>query len=195
MTELVATFTRFGEFAEFIIAVEEGLPWIKSYKGYSDRVDAIKVAVSKKFRILVLIDLGGTMFYRTDEKGIGSSHDFRYKRYSYFFRPGYAEMLTALAKNPRAVIAFYSSMWRKTITPVMHELLSGDDLEGLKSKIGIFDREYCSEMRDDKYYKDLADEPYATFRDLQKVFDDPYCKSNGFDASNTLLIDSDSKKV
>ena len=77
----------------------------------------------------------------------------------------------------------------------MHELLSGEDLEGLKSRIGIFDREYCSEMRDDKYYKDLADEPYATFRDLQKVFDDPYCKSNGFNASNTLLIDSDSKKV
>ena len=110
MLELVATFTRYSEFAEFITAVEEGLPWIKSYKSYSERVKAIEDAISKKFRILVLIDLGGTMFYRTDEKGVGSNHDFRYKRFSYFFRPGYAEMLTALAKNPRAVIAFYSSM-------------------------------------------------------------------------------------
>ena len=86
-------------------------------------------------------------------------------------------------------------MMRKTITPVMHELLGVPELESLKQQIGIFDREYCSEMRDFKYYSDLADEPYATFRDLQKIFDDDFCKSNGFNAENTLLIDSDSKKV
>ena len=50
------------------------------------------------------------MFFRTDEKGVGTNYDFRYKRYSYFFRPGYAEMLQELTKNPRTVIAFYSSM-------------------------------------------------------------------------------------
>ena len=61
---------------------------------------------------------------------------------------------------------------RKTITPVMFELLHGSELEGLRSQIGIFDREYCTEMRHSKYYSELIEEPYDTFRDLQRVFDD-----------------------
>ena len=50
-------------------------------------------------------------------------------------------------------------------------------------------------MRHSKYYSELIEEPYDTFRDLQRVFDDQFCRDNGFDASNTLLIDSESKKV
>ena len=175
--------------------VKEGLHWVTTYPDFEQKTDKIKEKVSKKFRILVLIDLGGSIFFRSDEKDVGTKYNFRYKRYSYFFRPGYAETLLKLTKNPRTVVAFYSSMQRKTITPVMHELLSSDELSSLKAQVGIFDREYCSIMRHDKYYKDLADEPYATFRDLQKVFNDPFCVNNGFDATNTLMIDSDTKKV
>ena len=50
-------------------------------------------------------------------------------------------------------------------------------------------------MRDSKYYSDLKEEPYDTYRDLQLIFDDQFCQENGLDANNTLLIDSDSKKV
>ena len=195
LTALVETFTRFSEFGEFISRVKEGLPWLKSYSEFQEKIDTVKEAVGKKFRMLILIDLGGSIFFRTDEKGVGNEFDFKFKKYKYFYRPGYAELLLTITKHPRTVVAFYSSMMRKTITPVMHELLGVPELESLKQQIGIFDREYCSEMRDFKYYNDLADEPYATFRDLQKIFDDDFCKSNGFNVSNTLLIDSDSKKV
>ena len=195
LLELVSTFTRYGEFVEFNRKIQESLTWVTSYPLFKEKMDTVKEAVGKKFPILVLIDLGGSIFFRTEEKDVGEQFDFKFKRFKYFYRPGYGETLLALTKHPRTVVAFYSSMMRKTITPVMHELLQGEVLEGLKTQIGIFDREYCTQMRHFKYYSEISDEPYDTFRDLQKVFDDKFCKDNGFNASNTLLIDSDSKKV
>lgn len=54
-------------------------------------------------------------------------------------------MLQQLAGHPCIMLCFYSSMMRKTITPVMHELLHDREgkLDLLKNKIGIFDRDYC----------------------------------------------------
>ena len=149
----------------------------------------------KKFRIMILIDLGGSMFFRSCDKDLPDDFNFKMKRYKYFFRPGYKQLLLKIANNPRTVVAFYSSMIRKTITPVMLELLSDPELKEIKDKIGIFDRAYCSQMRDSKYYSDLKEEPYDTYRDLQLIFDDQFCQENGLNANNTLLIDSDSKKV
>ena len=57
----------------------------------------MKDAICKKFRILVLIDLGGSLFFRSNDKDVGMQFDYKFKRYKYFFRPGYAETLLALA--------------------------------------------------------------------------------------------------
>ena len=72
-----------------------------------------------------------------------------------------------------------------------------DELEKLKPNIGCFDREYCSLMKECDHYKKLMPEgeDWATYRDLTKVFNDPKMQQKGFDASNTLLIDSESEKV
>ena len=71
LTALVETFTRFSEFGEFISRVKEGLPWLKSYSEFQEKIDTVKEAVGKQFRILILIDLGGSIFFRTDEKDVG----------------------------------------------------------------------------------------------------------------------------
>lgn len=47
---------------------------------------------------------------------------------------------------------------KKNITPVMHELFNDKDLKEFKDKIGIFDREFCSFMKDNKYYAHLAED-------------------------------------
>ena len=36
---------------------------------------------------------------------------------------------------------------------------------------------------------------WDTYRDLEKVFADPWCKKQGFNLKNTLLVDSDAKKI
>ena len=153
--------------------------------------------MSEKFKILVLIDLGGTVFFRTDKKDCGRSCDYKFKKYQYYWRPGYKEMLLRLVSEPSIQLCFYSSMMRKTIVPAMHELLHDQErkLDAIKGKIGIFDREYCKEMRDLEYYDAIKEEKYDTYRDLNSIFCDPYCQKKGYTAKNTLLVDSDSKKV
>lgn len=88
-------------------------------------------------------------------------------------------------------------MMRKTIVPAMHELLHDPEqrLDKIKNKIGIFDRDYCQEMRSLKHYDAIKQETYDTYRDLHSIFCDNWCKSKGYTAKNTLLVDSDSSKV
>ncbi len=50
-------------------------------------------------------------------------------------------------------------------------------------------------MRDLEYLDPIREKTYDTYRDLNAIFCDPYCKKKGYTAQNTLLIDSDSKKV
>ena len=50
-------------------------------------------------------------------------------------------------------------------------------------------------MIDDPNYEPLAEDPWDTYRDLNKVFADDFCKKNSFDQTNTLLVDSDQRKV
>ena len=140
--------------------------------------------MQKRHRVLVLIDLGGTVLYRTDKKDCGSRCDYKFKKYQYYWRPGYSEMLQRLAKHPRITFCFYSSMMRKTISPVMHELMHDDkgELDALKNQIGIFDREYCKEMSSLKCYDAIKEEKYDTYRDLQKVFSDEMVRQRKFSA-------------
>lgn len=55
---------------------------------------------------------------------------------------------------------------KKNITPVMHELLESDELISFKDRVGIFDREFNSEMTRYKCYAPLAENKWDTFRDL-----------------------------
>lgn len=117
------------------------------------------------------------MFHRTDKKNMRRC-DYKFKRYQYYWRPGYAEMLLKLTSHPRINLSFYSSMMRKTIVPTMYELLHDEErkLDALQQKVGIFDRDYNTEMSSLKYYDAIKEDPWDTYRDLTKVFADPYCK-------------------
>lgn len=87
-------------------------------------------------------------------------------------------------------------MMRKTIVPTMHELMHDPEgkLDAIKSKVGIFDREYCKEMRKLRYYEPAMEETYDTYRDLHSIFNDPVCQEKGCTERSTILIDSESRK-
>lgn len=84
----------------------------------------------------------------------------------------------------------------------MIELLK-DELEVMRTSENffVFDQPYSPLMKDHKYYKDILEEPYDRYRDLNTVwncehFINEYGADNlKFNAKNTLLIDSDDKKV
>ena len=50
-------------------------------------------------------------------------------------------------------------------------------------------------MKHSKYYSELAENEWDTYRDLQKVFHSNIFALKKFDRKNTLLIDSESEKV
>jgi len=108
------------------------------------------------------------------------------------------EFLLSMFKNPRICLAYYSSIMAKNLIPVMIELLQGE-LEPLRlnEEFRFFDQTYCPLMKDHKYLKDILDEPYDRYRDLNSVWNCEMFEENGlkFDHTNTLLIDSDDKKV
>jgi hypothetical protein len=80
---------------------------------------------------------------------------------------------------------------RKNVTPILLKVLPDE----LVDKVGIFDQEHTSKMADDKYYKELMKDPWDTYRDLNKVHAHEYCKTNNINLSNTLVVDSDPRKL
>ena len=52
-----------------------------NHADYAAAMDALHVEIQKKHKMLVLIDLGGTLFFRTDQKDCGRRCDYKFKRY------------------------------------------------------------------------------------------------------------------
>ena len=92
-----------------------------------------------KFPILVLIDLGGTVFYRSSDRNArGSKFDAKIHKYMYFFRPGHKNLLKTLYNHPRITLGFYTSIMLKNVVPVMEQLLKGE-LSELAHRLLVFD--------------------------------------------------------
>ena len=50
-------------------------------------------------------------------------------------------------------------------------------------------------MRDHPYYSNLKTDNWDMYRDLNKVWEDGICKEKGYNAKNTVMIDSSETKV
>ena len=135
--------------------VQKKLNWLYSFPHFLEKIDVLNEAADKKFRILILIDLEGTLLYRCPYS-IDAKHDFEYEGVHYFFRPGYADTLTSLIRHPRSSVAFYSSMTQKAIVRVTEQLLSEDEDGDLEDQISVFDWQYCPEMAFDERLAELA---------------------------------------
>lgn len=126
-------FIRFVELVE-ALALDAVVDMITSFKQFTrleaqikavmdvpqSRMDWFKDEVCNKFPLLVLIDLGGTLFYRTSDRDAkGLNFSAKITKYFYFFRPGHIEFLTALYNHPRITLGYYSSIMAKNIIPAM----------------------------------------------------------------------------
>jgi hypothetical protein len=102
-------------------------------------LEELKKLACTKFKLLVLVDLGGTLFFRSKDKQVkGASFNFKLHQYMYFLRPGHKEFLLKLFAHPRIKLAFYSSIMFKNIWPVMERVLI-DDLLPIKETFMVFD--------------------------------------------------------
>ena len=80
-----------------------------------------------KFPILVLIDLGGTVFYRSSDRNArGSKFDAKIHKYMYFFRPGHKNLLKTLFNHPRLTLGLYTTIMQKNMVAIMKNLFKGE---------------------------------------------------------------------
>lgn len=65
--------------------------------------EVLRKKMCKRFKILVMIDLGGSIFLRADKKKdkIDKPGDFSIKAYKYFMRPGFKQFIRRLTSHPR----------------------------------------------------------------------------------------------
>jgi hypothetical protein len=106
-----------------------------------------------KFPLLVLVDLGGTLFFRSTDKAVrGAQFNFKKMKYMYFLRPGHKEFLLNVNSHPRIKLAYYSSIMFKNIQPIMLEMFT-DDLIELRSDFIVFDQKFNRLMKDHPYYQ------------------------------------------
>lgn len=133
------------------------------------------------------------MYRHPYDKGdaiIDKEPDFKLRGNKHFFRPHYHTFITTLLQHPRVRLGFYTSITQKNAVKLLFEVFESPHLKPFKSDVfGIFDQNYNTadpgEGRD----------PWATKRDLGKVFEHPKVKLLGFSYHNTLLVDSDALKV
>jgi hypothetical protein len=151
------------------------LAQLKAHLRLTNFVDMI---LSERFPILVLIDIGGSLLYKTQDKIASAPQcDKLIRKSMYFYRPNIGYLLETLMKNPRVKIGFCSSITRKNILPVFvhmlskYKIVSTTNVELLnftnKERIMFFDifgRDFTSEDPN-------GAEKYSTKRDLNKVWE------------------------
>lgn len=172
-------------------------------------LDLLDSEVGEKFKLLILIDLNGTLMLRTTAAGAagaGSQHGHNFyvnndttgvkkkgqKLHKFFFRPGSRELLRRLHSHPRIKYCFYTNIMQKNIVGATQRMLEAE-CEEMRA-FTIFDQEYAPLMRDHPQYDLVKEEAYDRYRDLDLVWKDPVCQSR-FNRTNTLLVDSSNTKV
>lgn len=86
----------------------------------------------------MLVDLGGSVFFRSRQNGLPETFDEKIKGMKYWKRPGHVELLKEVSDHPRITFGFYSSIMLKNVVPIMYRILSGD-LEPLRNDFLVFD--------------------------------------------------------
>jgi len=166
-------------------------------------MEEIKHRVCKKFEILVLVDLGGLLFCRTKTsfQDCAVEPDFNIKHYwttqdyfyKFYLRPGFKQLLE-LQKHPRAKLSFYTAMKHYNIVPILPNILEKADLLEELEAAEIFPASYCIKSKETTT-KQNTKEWHDYQKDLDKVAKSEYCRTNNFDQSNILLIDSKLSRV
>ena len=133
----------------------------------------------KKAQLMLLCDLNGTLGYRCENPVPGVSPLLYIRHKNFYPRHGVVEFLKKWSANPQFKVCIYSSVMLHNIEPILKALLPTD----LKSKIQVFDQQYCKPDPD-------AIEPWDTIRDFNHIQ-----QATGFTMKAILAVDNESRKI
>lgn len=153
--------------------------WSRS-PGISLRITTMAPTEVTKKKILLLLDMNGSMCYRTETPLRNVKHSL-YLRSRYFYaRGGLKDFLRALDSTKNFHICVYTSMMEHNASGGLAALL-GDKVSLIKK---VFHRDY--NKPDPK-----GENHWDTIRDMKKI----YKYLDGFDEKNTILVDNEARKL
>ena len=131
-------------------------------------------------KMLLLVDLNGAMWYRTEERISGVKHDTFFSHKYYYQRPGVASFFEKLHALPNVQIGVYSSMMHHNITQSFDAILPNwKDLVD-----HVFDRGMNKKDPNGKHEWD-------TMRDMDKI----WRSLPTFGPKTTLIVDNEARKI
>lgn len=153
--------------------------------------------------ILVLMNINGLLVHRTADKINFISRDGTQRFVKYcrqgknfvYFREGYMAFLKHLMDHPRVQFAFYSSIMRKNIMPIITKMFENDMLLFQERMSALFDQEYT------RAAPEITGKPYGMIRDLEKVWQSANVKrleqlqDCSFGLPNTLMLETEEIEV
>jgi hypothetical protein len=133
-------------------------------------------------RILVLLDMNGTLLLRLKGKLGREKPSFAHAGLQYYLRRGVVDLVASLRNHPHCELAFYTSMRESNALPAVLAITSGAHVE-------IYDREYNKADREE------GTESWDTMRDLTKIWTTEGKVGYGFGPHNTIMVDDSARKM
>lgn len=129
-------------------------------------------------RYLVLLDMNGSLCYRTEEAVRGAREDLYVRRKYYYARRGIDKFVRALGTSGKFEICVYTSMMGHNAEAGLNAVLR--------------EREHISHVLDRKMNKPDPDgvNDWDTVRDMDKV----WSRLTGYGPERTLLVDNEERK-
>jgi len=136
-------------------------------------------------KLLVLLDMNGTIILRSDSKVKSKQPEFRHNEKYYYIRDYAKSLIMFLLENREFIqIAFYTSMRYENAAPCVQSLVD----EELYRDIYIYDRKF---NKDDPLKRNKWD----TMRNLPQLWAAEDTPAYGFTEYSTLMIDDSLSKM
>ena len=98
---------------------------------FKDALYALKESLDAKGKILVLIDLNNTIFFRAGQghKWPKRRANFKLKHRLHWLRPGWMNFVRRIHNHPRCQLGIYTSITSRNAVPILGKILPEELLE------------------------------------------------------------------
>eukprot|EP00039_Didymoeca_costata_P001750 m.54800 g.54800 ORF g.54800 m.54800 type:complete len:417 (+) comp10951_c0_seq3:180-1430(+) len=143
-----------------------------------------KPMATTKAKLLVLLDMNGTLLSREKKVVPGREPDFRHKGTKYYLRPGAKHLVQQLVALPAIRVAFNTSMTGGNAKPAIVAIAG----QSWHQKVALYDREY-------QKHDSTGEKKWDTIRDLDAIWKAEASNGQQFDRSNTVMVDDTFRKM
>jgi len=155
--------------------------WENASKALGNLISQLSVSVSPTKKLLILLDMNGTLLLRSKVKLPKRAHECKILGNFCYFRKSAREFCQWLATVPDVDLCFYTSMKEESARPLSVQLI-GD------KSVFLFDQTYNKRDSDGEH-------TWSMMRDLERLWQADGTPASGHTERDTLMIDDSFAKM